>query len=422
MRPHVPVLEPGERYLLEVVVRTLKLGHHLTQGTSDSNQIWLDVVARDRNGIVGRSGGMGPEREVDPWSHFQNSFVLDREGNRINRRNAEDIFTPLYNHQIPPGAADVVHYLLEVPSDVEGPIEVEVRLRYRKFDTEYMQFVRDDEDWINDLPILELAQDRLEFPTSAPAATVEARDIEEWQRWNDYGIGLLRKIGQGQLRQAEEAFTEVERLGLPDGPLNLARVYLREGRVTQEAPDALQRARDFDPPAREWTILWLAGMVNKQNGELDAAISAFDQILEGGFQQARGAGFDFTKDYVLLVELANTVYLRARQERGSSRAEERNRLLRRAEELLLRALELDPENVAAHYNLSQVYADLQEPESASRHAELHQKYKPDDNATDRAIATARRQYPAANHAAEGVVIYDLRRRGAFELPEEEEDQ
>ena len=39
--------------------------------------------------------------------------MLDRDGNRIDRRNPQDIFTPLYNHQIPPGAADVVHYALE---------------------------------------------------------------------------------------------------------------------------------------------------------------------------------------------------------------------------------------------------------------------------------------------------------------------
>ncbi|MDE2979365.1 MAG: hypothetical protein OXU63_17860, partial [Acidobacteriota bacterium] len=41
LRPEVPALEPGEDYLLEVVVRTLGLGHHLTQGTADSNQLWL---------------------------------------------------------------------------------------------------------------------------------------------------------------------------------------------------------------------------------------------------------------------------------------------------------------------------------------------------------------------------------------------
>ena len=47
--------------------------------------------------------------------------MLDREGNRIDRRNPQDIFVPLYNKQIPPGAGQVVHFALEVPRDIDGP-------------------------------------------------------------------------------------------------------------------------------------------------------------------------------------------------------------------------------------------------------------------------------------------------------------
>jgi hypothetical protein len=41
----------------------------------------------------------------------------------------------------------------------------------------------------------------------------------------------------------------------------------------------------------------------------------------------------------------------------------------------------------------------------------------DDNARDRAVAAARRANPAADHAAESVVIYDLQRSGAYGLTE-----
>jgi tetratricopeptide (TPR) repeat protein len=416
LRPEVPVLEPGGRYLIETVIRTVKMGHVFTEGTADSNEVWLDVSVTSGGEVIGRSGGLGEYREVDPWSHFVNAFVLDREGNRINRRNAQDIFTALYSNQIPPGAADVVHYLLEVPADVEGPITVEVRLRYRKFDTEYMQFVEDDPEWVNDLPILELASDAVTFQVaSGPAAVNAESEIPTWQRWNDYGIGLLRKTGRGELRQAEHAFQQVEALGVPDGPVNLARVYLREGRVTQEAPEALRRARDFEPAAREWSVLWFTGLVNKQNADFDAAIENFRQIVDGGFEQARGAGFDFSKDFVLLVELGNTLYERAKQERGEARRERREELLREAADWLDRALVYDPENVAAHYNLKLIKGELGETKLSDEHAALHAKYKPDDNARDKAVAAARIKYPAANRAVEGVVIYDLRRPGAFEL-------
>ncbi len=104
------------------------------------------------------------------------------------------------------------------------------------------------------------------------------------------------------------------------------------------------------------------------------------------------------------------MFERAKQERGEQRAARRDELLAEATSYFERALELDPENASAHYNLSLVYRQLENPEKASEHLELYRKYKPDDNASDRAIARARAADPAANHAAEAIVIYDLGRR------------
>ncbi|MEJ2576963.1 MAG: multiheme c-type cytochrome [Gammaproteobacteria bacterium] len=59
-----PVLEPGRRYLLEAVVRNRRVGHHLTQGTADSNELWVDVTVRAGERVIGRSGARGPVRAV----------------------------------------------------------------------------------------------------------------------------------------------------------------------------------------------------------------------------------------------------------------------------------------------------------------------------------------------------------------------
>ena len=410
LRPDLPALVPGESYLLETVVRTVKMGHPFTEGTADSNEVWLDVEVRAGDRVLGRSGALAPDGTVDPWSHFVNSFILDREGRRIDRRNPEDIFVPLYNHQIPPGAADVVHYLLRVPRDVPGPITVEARLLYRKFDTTFLQHVYGP-DFVNRLPISTISADRVTLPVAGHGEPGEGppSPIEPWQRWNDYGIGLLLKPARGELRQAEEAFREVERLGRADGPVNLARVYLRDGRVGLEAPAALRRAAAFDPPPPEWTLLWLGGLVNKQNARLDEAIRDLEQILTGGFAQAAGRGFDFSRDYRLLNELALTLYERAKQERGAARGAPREALLRRAVAILEQVLAIDPEHLSAHYNLGLLFQELGENARAGEHAALHARYKPDDNARDRAVAAARIRYPAADRAAEAVVIYDLDR-------------
>lgn len=416
LRPETPLLEPGGDYLVEAVVRTLKMGHQFTQGTADSNEVWLEVTVTSGDRVLGHSGGINQRGEVDPWSHFINSYLLDRQGRRIDRRNAQDIFVPLYDHQIPPGAADVVHFALRLPRELSQPVTVELKLNYRKFDATIMRYVMGD-DYVNRLPIMTLAEDRVTFPVAGTGVAVSNDDstIPDWQRWNDYGIGLLRKGGKtrGELRQAEEAFRQVEELGRPEGALNLARVYLAQGTVQDKAIRALARAAAFDPPAPAWSVAWFTGLVNKQNGYLDEAIGNFRSILALDDAETRSRGFDFRRDYRLLNELGQTIFERAKQERGARRQAQRRALLAEARDLFLESLRHDPENVTAHYNLDLIFKQLGEPQKAAEHFELYRNYKPDDNARDRVIALHRATNPAADHAAEAIVIYDLQPPGAL---------
>jgi tetratricopeptide (TPR) repeat protein len=428
-----PALKRGHRYLIEVVVRTLTVGHPFTQGTVDSNEAWVDSTVRSGRKIVGRSGGLGPHREVDPWAHFLNVYMLDRDGNRIDRRNPQDIFTPLYNHQIPPGAGHVVHYDLVVPEDQTEPLTVEVKLQYRKFDTLYMNYVFDTNylkgapfTVTNDLPIVTIATDKITLPVEgaegppAELAAIKAQTsgVPEWQRWNDYGIGLFSEgttgAEKGELIQATEAFERVEKLGHADGPVNLARVYFKEGRL-DDTVAALHRAAKFDPPAPRWTIAWLDGLVDKQNGFPEKAITEFRSILEDRYPELDKRGFDFSKDYEVINELGEAYYERAKMERGQP--EQQKESLKLAADAFLKTLALDSENLTAHYTLALIYDQLGDATKAAFHREEHEKYLPDYNAQDRAISIARRADPAADHAAQATVIYPLQRLGAPELDE-----
>jgi hypothetical protein len=403
--------------VLETVIRTVKMGHLLTEGTADSNELWLEVTVRDADGrVLGRSGGLsGDGRSVDEWAHFVNAFVLDRQGRRIDRRNAEDIFISLYNHQIPPGAADTVHHRLRVPADARGPLSIEARLLFRKFDTTYLRLFQGDPEAVNDLPILLLAEDRVSLPVrGGPRAPAPGEPpAPEWMRWNDYGIGLLRKPRGAQLRQAREAFERVEALGRPEGPLNLARAYLAEGLIQSDAPAALARAAALEPPAPPWSLLWFGAQVAARNGDHAKAAANLRDLLRGGFVEAAGRGFDFARDWRVHDALGRSLHQLAVLESGPRRVE----LLREAEAHHRASLELDPEGLAAHWGLAQVYRALGEEALEQRHAALHATYKPDDNARDAAVAEARRRYPAANRAAEAVVIHDLHRPGAPGLEE-----
>jgi tetratricopeptide (TPR) repeat protein len=409
LRPALPTLEPGRRYLLEVVVRTTGMGHALTQGTADSNELWLDLTLGAGERIIGRSGALHGQGDVDPWAWFCNAYLLDKDGNRIDRRNAQDIHVALYDHQIPPGAAAVVHYAFTVPTDADGPLRIDVSFNYRKFDTRFYRHVKGSDFRYNDLPIATLGSDRLILPlASGEPAPAQHTAIPDWERWNDYGIGLLRQGKRGESRQAEDAFRRVEALGRADGPLNLARILYREGRLT-EAARALQRATRMEPPAPPWTVAWLSALIERDQGDLDAAIDNLTALAETRFQEARDRGFDFGRDYRMLNQLGRTLYERARQERGERRRGNREAFLGRARERLEQALTLDPENAAAHHNLSLVLGELGAGAAAARHRSLHEKYRTDDNAVERAVTLHRSRNPAADHAAEPVAIYDLQR-------------
>jgi tetratricopeptide (TPR) repeat protein len=515
LRPKLPELKPGGDYLIEVVIRTLNMGHLFTEGTGDSNEVWVDFKATAGGKVIGRSGGLsGPDDtgEVDPWSHFLNILMLDRNGKRVDRRNPQDIFTPLYNKQVPPGAGQVVHYKLNVPKDVTGPVELSVRLRYRKFDHKYMEYVHAAAGKpIPKLPIVDICEDRVTLPVSGRVGAVEeqASPIKPaWQRWNDYGIGCLIEGGlgtkRGNLRQAEAAFQQLLMLGQKDAEghayLNLARVYIEQGRWN-EAITNLNAAQKCDPPAQWWTVSWFKGLaqarISTKRKDLEEAASYFEKILDPANQPVLENGkqkFDFTRDYMVLAELGKTLYKRSTQEPFNTNPW--REFLLRSVEAYEKALALDPEDVDTHYGLKQCYEHLaigvepsaprvppvtvselkerasqllkarhdhralvaselavavstldnrlpdpkepilpeirallaqfrtmfhQEKDAATQrayahvlaelHRVSHEIYKPDELARADATATFRKNHPAANAAAEAIVIYPTNRPG-----------
>jgi hypothetical protein len=359
LRPEVPALEPGKTYLVESVVRTLAIGHPLTQGTVDSNEVWVELIARSGGRIIGRSGGIGPDGTVDPYAHFINVYMLDKHGNRIDRRNPQDIFVPLYNKQIPPGAAQVVHFQLEVPAGWKEPIELETLVNYRKFDRKYLDYIFGPGEGPK-LPVVVMAKDRVVLPIAGGAAVENAPSpIEEtWQRWNDYGIALLLEGGtkggqKGELKQAEEAFQEVVKLGKADGWANLARVYAREGR-SQDAYAALKQAAEAKEPAAPWVITFFSAQLDERNGLLDSAIEKYRSVLNTKIPERK---FDFGRDYEVRNFLGAAEYARARLQPLNSP----QRLERMLEAIATyrKTLAIDSENVAAHYGLGLAYADVE---------------------------------------------------------------
>ena len=67
-------------------------------------------------------------------------YVIDHDGQHMDRRQPQDIHVPLYNNGIGPGAARAVHYRIQVPKDAKGSIVLSAGVHYRKFSRDYETF------------------------------------------------------------------------------------------------------------------------------------------------------------------------------------------------------------------------------------------------------------------------------------------
>ncbi len=389
----------GDDVLIDVVVRTRKVGHFFPGGTVDAEDVWLELQAIDEKGqILFWSGkveddGKGP---VEPGAHFYKSLQIDEHGNPINKRNAWASRAVVYVKLIPPGAADTVHFRMHVPENAGEKITLHSKLNYRKFqwwNTQFMfagkqepaegnpQVTPDYDDrkvtfdgdlsnlsskvkGIPNLPIVVVAEDTKTvrvLPHSAKAPvpeTVWAK--EDWTRWNDYGIGLFL---QGDLIGAEQAFAKITEMDPqnPDGWTNVGRVRVQEGN-TDGAKEVLLKALALKPGLARANFFY--GRVLKEEGKYDEAAKVLQEVLG-----------QFPRDRVVRNELGRVLFLQKRYTEAVAEFQ--------------KTLAIDPEDLQANYNLMLCYTGLGDETRANEHKERYLRFKADESA--QALTGAYRQ-------------------------------
>ena len=122
-----------------------------------------------------------------------------------------------------------------------------------------------------------------------------------------------------------------------------------------------------------WTIAWLSGLLNRQQGDFEAAEKNFRSVLNDYTDEMVKRKLNFSLDYEVINELGITLFERSKQYLGDSEQEERTHLLRDAVAQFERTLTIDSENIAAHYNLSQALIRLGRAEEANQRLEEHRK-------------------------------------------------
>ena len=374
-----PQLEPGATVRLDVVVRTRKIGHFFPGGTVDAFDVWLELEGRDATGrTFFHSGRVEEDGSVDPGAHFYRSYMLDGEGNPINKRNAWQARSVLYVRLIPPGAADTVHYRVTIPRGARGPLTFQARLNYRKFSKYYTEFSyalkpkadqraalvslhSDSREYepapgarVPEIPIVTLARGEVSLPVAPRGSKTNWRYSaarSSWERWNDWGIGSLL---QGDLKAAEFGFLRVTeaRPDYADGWLNVARALIQEGEI-ERAKLYVEKAMKLDVSlGRVW---FFKAMAEKADGDYEAALESLRRVERL-----------YPRDRVVQNQIGRILFLK-RDFAGAVAA-------------LRRVLEVDTEDVQAHYNLMLAYRGLGDVENARRHERLFRRFKADESA------------------------------------------
>ncbi len=405
-------IQRGEDPLIEVVVRTRGVGHHFPAGTIDAFDIWLEVKATDENGKIvfwnGRIAAPDGNGPVDPSAHFYRAYMLDERGNIINKRNAWAMRTVLYSRTIPPGAADTVRYRLTIPDDCGDTLKVEAKLNYRKFNWWHTQWayagVRDPEDtdyqvdkgyddgkwvWTGDtsdvageiksipnLPIIMMADVKATLHLRSESEITSKSNLvhsNARERWNDYGIGLFL---QGDLRKAQKAFrkvTEIDPVYL-DGWVNIARCNIKEGDM-KGAEEMLNRAFEIQKtipsgnPHRA-KVHYFYALVQEAYGKYDLAI-----------QHLQKAASQFPRDTRVRNVLGRMHFLKREYETALTHFQ--------------KTIEVDPEDLDAHYNMMRCYRALKNTPLANKSRKLYLRFKADES-VDEITGIARRGDPHAN--------------------------
>ncbi|HMA29149.1 MAG TPA: hypothetical protein VKS23_04745, partial [Thermoanaerobaculia bacterium] len=381
--PALPALKPGETVDVEVVVRTRTIGHPYTNGTSDSNETWVEFHADEGARALMTSGTLDADKRLDPAADKVSQLVIAHDGSAMDRRQPQDIHVPLFNNFIPPGAARTVHYRFTVPKDAKGSVTLSAALNYRKFSRDYSIFVGGPN--APDLPVTKISSDSVTLPVApAPDGTL-AKDAKRgnpdwpergWIRWNDYGIGLFL---QGDLKGASYAFSRVAEIAgdKPDGPLNLARAKLQEGDLPA-AKAALSESERRRPNWGKTQVF--RSLVSKEEGRLDDALADLDRVL-----------VKFPKDRFVLNQKARVLYLAGRYAEALP--------------LIDRVLAIDGEDLAAHYNAMLCLKALGRAEEAAAEEKWYLFFK-DDEASRAVLADYRRTHPYDNRESLPVHVHD----------------
>jgi hypothetical protein len=325
-----------------VVIQNKNIGHSLIPEVRDLFEAWVEFTVKDAAGNeIYHSGFLKPDGMLDTRAHSFTNRPVNISGEFVDNHKVWTIQSVAYDNSIQSGRSALVRYEFQIPPEVKGAVSITARVNYRHLRQSYLNNVFGPDHPL--YPVVEVASRTRELTVGSNNPTApEPADNQDWMRWNNVAIGFL---DQQQYSDAMAAFGQVTKLRpeYEDGYVNVGLTYIEWEKYNLARP-ALEKALELHPNYAR--ALYYLALVERREGHPEAEVADLQKVVEQ-FPQSRDARR----------ELGIAYYQQHRSDDALEQFE------------ALQAI--DPDDVAAHYNLAILYRRKGMKEKASEQAALY---------------------------------------------------
>jgi len=323
----VPVsLEPNNLVEALVVVQNKNIGHSLIPEVRDLYEAWVEFTVQDGAGKdIYHSGFLKPDGSLDPRAHSFTNRPVNTEGQFVDNHKVWTIHSVAYDNSVQAGRSVLVRYQFRIPADIKGPIKITARVNYRHFRQSYSDNVFGPDHPA--YPVVEIAsRTRILNIGNNDSVKPDPGDNPDWMRWNNLGIGYLDQL---QYADAIQAFNEVVKLrpDYADGYTNIALTEIQWEKYGS-ARAGIEKALALSPNSAR--ALYYAALLERRAGHSDAEVADLVEVVRQ-YPDSRDARRELGISYY-------------QQHKDDEAMQQFNELQR-----------IDPDDLAAHYNLSILY-------------------------------------------------------------------
>ena len=346
----------GETLVADVVIQNKGIAHSHIPEQRDFYESWVDFTVKDAAGkTLAESGFIRPDGYLDPSAHSFTNRLVNTKGELNDLHQIWHNRVLAYNNTIQSGRSQLVRYRFRMPKNYTSQFTLTATVKYRRFNQHFIDYAMDQKHY--PMPVIEMASEArtLTIGENEPVAPGPDEN-KEWMRWNNYGIALL---DAQQYKESVAAFQHVADLrpDYADAYTNMGIVEISWERYDDAKPH-LAKALELlpgDPRA-----LYYRALVERNAGQVKEAVADLQEVV---------AKYPRAKD--------------ALRELGFSYYQQHDYALARDTYEKLQVV--DPDDLAAHYQLAILYRRLGEKEKATMESAKFADQKDDPTASTYAL-------------------------------------